>query len=251
MYQFESPAQSDFVRNDNVTVNRFMSEVFEEKSALNPERKVEKMTDCDLTIEEAKPEVIEKFGAISKLILPEKFVAETDGPSEFGSLNQRIYYNKSNHENIIVTAMVQSIVGSSENSGKLQKLLNLADGPLDDAHKQEANAIIAKFGDNQFAPGNFSKDYGADWTAPNYFVKGMEVRELNGMKILKVEGAYTPPPWTPKDGVENAPSRFEAIFMLAPDGKVQTIYLEANSKDFEKEQKSFDGALRGIELLKR
>lgn len=250
MYQFESPSKPDILRNDSATVNRFLSEVFDEKSAFQPNQKAEKMIDTDLTIDEPEPEIIQKFGAIGKLTLPEKFVAETDGPSEFGALNQRVYHSKTAHENIIVTALVQSTVGSFENSGKLQKLLNLADGPLDDAHKQEANALIAKFGDNQFAPGISDKDYGADWTSPNYFVKEMQIRELNGTKILTVEGAYTPPPWTPKDGIENAPNRFEAIFMLAPDGKVQTIYLEANSKDFDKEKKSFDHSLRSIELLK-
>ncbi|MBS1952587.1 MAG: hypothetical protein JST89_00230 [Cyanobacteria bacterium SZAS-4] len=250
MYQFESPSQPDILTRDNATTNRFLSEVFEVKSALQPTQKAEKMIDRELAIDESKPEIIEKFGAIGKLTLPAKFVPET-GPSEFGSLNQRIYHSKADHENVIVTALVQSAVGATENSIQLQKLLNLANGPLDDAHKQEANAIIAKFGDNQFGPGTSSKDYGADWTAPNYFVKEMQIRELNGIKILTVEGAYTPPPWTPKDGIENAPSRFEAIFMLAPDGKIQTLYLEANSKDFDKEQKLFDRSLRSIELLKQ
>ncbi len=191
---------------------------------------------------------IDKFGAISHMDLPRGFVADKNGGGNIGAMDERIYRDSTDHTSFITVSRLHAPLVMPEAQEKLKTLLSGSPGTLTDAQRAEASAVLAKFGDNQYKPGNSAAGYGSAWTAPNYFVRSMEIREVDGKKILAVDGAYTPPPWTPKDGLDKASTRFSAAFMLDKDNAVQTVYLEAKPQDFKRHESSFLYSLKKAKL---
>ena len=186
---------------------------------------------------------IDAFGAIKHLDLPRGYKLESSGKGQIGGGNERIYRNGLDGDSIVATSILNAPLVSADGPAKLQALLSSGKGPLSDAQRAEASSFLAKFADNQYKPGNTLSGYGDPWKAPSYYVRSMEVREVDGKRILMVDGAHTPPPWKPADGLDKADSRFSAAFML--DGNsVQTVYLEAKPQNYSLQENKFVQAVK-------
>lgn len=186
---------------------------------------------------------IDAFGAIKHLDLPRGYKLESSAQGQIGGGKERIYRNTQDGDSTVATSILNPPVIAPDGQTKLQDLLAGGTGPLSDAQRAEASSFLAKFADNQYKPGNSASGYGDAWKAPGYYVRTMEVREVDGKRMLMVDGAHTPPPWKPADGLDKAESRFTAAFML--DGNnVQTVYLEAKPQNYSLQENKFVQSVR-------
>lgn len=186
----------------------------------------------------SKNVAIDSFGAIKHLDLPRGYDLESKGNGNIGGNSEQIYRNKQDADSLIATTLLRAPIVEPEGAAKLQTLLSGSTGPLSDAQRADACSFMAKFSDNQYKPGNSAAGYGDAWKAPAYFVRTMEVREVDGKRMLMVDGAFTPAPWKPTDGLDKAQTRFSAAFML--DGSnVQAVYMEAKPQNYSLQENKF------------
>lgn len=247
MHQFESAKPNASKVEHHSSSHQLLDQVFNERLSWG-NTQMEKSDQVSMKFSPDQPEIVESFGAIRQMTLPDSFVAEK---SNTGLVyDEQIYHSKDDNNTVIVAAVLHAPLATKEGALKLKSILDSPQGLLDENSRREASALIVKFGDNQYAPGNKLSDYGDAWSAPNYFVRNMEVREVDGKRMLTVDGAFTKSQWTPAEGIEKATRRFSAAFMLTPDGKIESVYLEAKSNGYQKEESAFDKMLRSAKFEK-
>lgn len=185
---------------------------------------------------------IDAFGAIKHMEVPRGYQLESSGQGGIGGAEELVFRAQDGDSTIVASKLKAPIV-LPQAEAKLKSILSQAAGSLTDAQRAEACTFLAKFGDNQYKPGNSIDNYGDAWKAPSYFVRSMDVKDINGTRVLVVDGAYAPAPWKPEDGLNQAQSRFCAAFMLGPNG-VQTIYMEAKPQNYGLQENRFLQALK-------
>ena len=196
----------------------------------------------DFSISSAVDLSVNSFGAIKHMDIPRGYILESASNGGIGGGEERIFRAKDG-DSIIVASKLKAPLVLPQGEAKLKAILAAGTGSLTDAQRAEACTFLAKFGDNQYKPGNSMSNYGDAWKAPSYFVRSMEVREINGTRVLAVDGAYTPAPWKPEDGLSQAKSRFSAAFILGSEG-VQIVYLEAQPQNYNLQENRFLQALK-------